>query len=46
VEIFAAAYLLYARYADPQTGAPRTLEETIAAIAAARGAGGASAISA
>lgn len=40
VEIFAAAYLLYARYADPQTGAPRTLEETIAAIAATRGPAG------
>jgi capsular polysaccharide export protein len=35
-EIIAAAYLVYARYADPQTGAPRTLEETIAAIATAR----------
>ena len=35
-EIFAAAYLMYARYADPRTGAPRTLEETMAAIAAAR----------
>lgn len=37
-EIVAAAYLLYARYADPRTGQPRTLEETIAAIVAARGA--------
>ena len=42
-EIFAAAYLLYARYADPRTGALRTLEETIAAIAEARGATGANA---
>jgi len=37
-EIVAAAYLLYARYADPATGARRTLEQTIAAIAAARAA--------
>ena len=37
-EIVAAAYLLYARYADPVTGQPRTLEETIAAIVAARAA--------
>jgi capsular polysaccharide export protein len=35
-EIFAAAYLLYARYADPLTGAPTTLERTIATIAAWR----------
>lgn len=35
-EIAAAAYLLYARYADPVSGQPRTLEETIAAIVAAR----------
>lgn len=45
-EIFAAAYLLYARYADPRTGATRTLEETIAAIAEARGAAGAGAVGA
>ena len=37
-EIVAAAYLVYARYADPRTGQPRTLEETIAAIVAARAA--------
>lgn len=37
-EIVAAAYLLYARYADPVTGQPRTLEQTIAGIIAARAA--------
>jgi capsular polysaccharide export protein len=39
-EIIAAAYLLYARYADPTTGDPTTLEATIATIAARRAAGG------
>ncbi len=32
-EVFAAAYLRYTRYANPYTGAPSTLEETIALIA-------------
>ncbi|MFW2830898.1 capsular polysaccharide biosynthesis protein [Sphingomonas sp. ID0503] len=32
-EIFAAAFLLYARYVDPITGRPTTLEETIERLA-------------
>jgi capsular polysaccharide export protein len=35
-EIFAAAYLLYARYVDPATGAATTFEATIATIARLR----------
>ncbi|MCS2609167.1 capsular polysaccharide biosynthesis protein [Halomonas dongshanensis] len=32
-EVFAAAYLRYARYANPYTGQPSTLEDTLALIA-------------
>src|SRR5690606_3081963 len=32
-EIFAAAYILYARYADPFTGKPARLEDTIGLLA-------------
>jgi capsular polysaccharide export protein len=35
-EIFAAAYLLYARYVDPATGQSTTFEETAAALAGRR----------
>jgi capsular polysaccharide export protein len=35
-EIFAAAYLLYARYVDPATGRSSTFEATAAALAALR----------
>lgn len=35
-EILACAYLLYARYADPATGEPTTLEATVATIVAWR----------
>jgi capsular polysaccharide export protein len=36
VDIFAAAYLLYARYVDPATGAPADFESAAAALAARR----------
>lgn len=36
VEIFAAAFLLYARYVDPITGTPTTLEATIERLVAWR----------